>query len=79
MGNASGGSKAMAVHTALIPEDAVVYDKVKEVILRRYKINKEIYHQQFRQDHKKWEEPHQEYADCLGATLLDGLAVSLSS
>ena len=39
--------KAMAVYAALTFGDAVLYDKVKEAILR-YKINKETYHRQFR-------------------------------
>jgi len=34
----------------LTSEDSVDYDKVKEAILRRYEINKEIYRQRFRQD-----------------------------
>ena len=31
--------KAMAAYAALAPEDAVVYEKVKEAILRRYEIS----------------------------------------
>lgn len=50
---------------ALTPDDAVVYNEVKEAILRRYNINKETYHQPFRQNRKKREESYQEYADCL--------------
>ena len=58
--------KAMAAYTALTPEDTVVYEKVKEAILRRYKINEETYHQRFRQDCKKGEESYWEYENCLG-------------
>ena len=42
--------KALAPYVALTPGDAVLYDKVKEAILRRYEINEETYRQQFRQD-----------------------------
>ena len=56
--------KAMAAYAALTPEDAVVYEKVKEAILRRYEIN-ETYRQRFRQDHKKGKELYREYADRL--------------
>ena len=56
--------KAMAPCTALTPEDAIQYDKVKEAILRRYEINEETYRQ--RQDRKKSEESYREYADRLG-------------
>ena len=59
-------SKAMTVYAALTPEYVVIYEKVKEAILRRYKINKETYHQRFRQDHKNGEESYREYADRLG-------------
>ena len=48
--------KAMAAYAALTPEDEVVYEKVKEAILRRYEISKETYRQCFRQDCKKGEE-----------------------
>ena len=58
--------KAMAAYAALTLEDAPVYDKVKEVILRRYEINEETYRQRFRQDRKKGEESYREYADRLG-------------
>ena len=37
--------KAMAAYAALPPENAVVYEKVKEEILRRYEINEETYWQ----------------------------------
>jgi len=57
--------KAMAAYAALTPEDATDYDKVKEAILRRYKINEETYRQRFRQDCKKGEESYREYADRL--------------
>ena len=70
--------KAMAAYAAFTPEDSVVYDKVKEAILRRYKINEETYHQRFKQDRKKWEESHREYADHLGIILIDGSTASLS-
>ena len=58
--------KAMAAYAALTPRDAVVYEKVKEVILRRYETREETYRQRFRQDHKKGEESYREYADRLG-------------
>lgn len=58
--------KAMAAYAALTPEDAVIYEKVKEAILRRYEINEETYRQRFRQDRKKGEESYREYADRLG-------------
>ena len=60
--------KAMAAYAALAPEDALVYEKVKEARLRRYEISKETYsyRQQLRQDRKKGEELYQKYADCLG-------------
>ena len=58
--------KGMAAYAALTPEDAIVYEKVKEVILRKYEISEETYCQQFRQDRKKGEESYQEYADRLG-------------
>ena len=35
--------KAMAAYAALTAEDAVVYEKVKEAILRRYEISEETY------------------------------------
>ena len=57
--------KAMAAYASLTPEDAVVYEKVKEAILRRYEINEETYRQRFRQDCKKGEESYREYADRL--------------
>ena len=58
--------KAMAAYAALTPEDAVVYNKVKEAILMRYEINEETYRQRFRQDRKKGGESYREYADRLG-------------
>ena len=35
--------KAMAAYAALTPEDAVIYEKVKEAILWRFEISKETY------------------------------------
>ena len=58
--------KAMAAYAALTQDDAIVYDKVKEAILRRYEINEETYRQRFRQDRKRGEESYREYADRLG-------------
>ena len=57
--------KAMAAYAALTPEDTLLYDKVKEGILRRYEISEETYRQRFRQDRKKGEESYREYADRL--------------
>ena len=37
--------KGMAAYAALTPEDAIVYEKVKEAILRRYEISEETYRQ----------------------------------
>lgn len=45
--------KALAADAALTLGDAELYDKGKEAILRRYKINKETYCQWFRQDWKR--------------------------
>ena len=64
LGNAS--SKAIVAFAALILEDAAAYDKVKETVRWRYEINKETYHQQLRQDHKKGKESYREYAEHLG-------------
>ena len=58
--------KALAAYAALTPEDTVVYEKMKEPILRRYEINEETYRQWFRQDRKKGENLYREYADHLG-------------
>ena len=55
--------KTIAAYAALAP---VVCEKVKEAILRRYKISEETYRQRFRQDRKKGEESYREYADRLG-------------
>ena len=57
--------KVMAAYAALTPEDAVDYGKVKDAIVRRYEINEETYHQQFRQDRKKGHESYREFADQL--------------
>ena len=35
--------KAMAAYAALIPQDALLYDKVKEGTLRRYEVSEETY------------------------------------
>ena len=50
----------MAAYTALTPEDAVVYKKVKKAILRRYEISEETYRQRFRQDCKKGEKSYRQ-------------------
>ena len=42
--------KALAAYATLTLEDTALHGKVKETILRRYEINEETYHQQFRQD-----------------------------
>ena len=52
----------MAAYAALTPVDALLCDKVKEAILRRYEISEETYRQRFRQDRKKGEESYREYA-----------------
>ena len=56
----------MAAYAALTPENAVVYEKVKKAILRRYEISEKTYRQRFRQDRKKGEKSYWEYADRLG-------------
>ena len=48
----------MAAYAALTPEEAVLYDRVKEAILRRYEINEETYRLRFRQGRKKGEESY---------------------
>ena len=58
--------EGMAAYGALTPEDVIVYEKVKEAILRRYEISEETYRQRFRQDRKKGEESYRKYADRLG-------------
>lgn len=50
----------MAAYVTLTPEEAVLYDKVKEVILKRYKINEETYACGL----KKGKKYNQEHADC---------------
>lgn len=43
-----------------------IYDKLKLAVMRRYKVNKETYWQQFQQDCKKEKELYRKYADHLG-------------
>ena len=65
MGNSAGRTFDWESNGSLCPVDALLYDKVKEAILRRYEISEETYRQRFRQDHKKGEESYREYADRL--------------
>ena len=57
--------KAQQANAALPPEEAKVYDTVKEAILRRYDINEEMYRQRFRKLRPKEGESPQELIICL--------------
>ena len=58
--------KRMEAYATLTPEDAIIYEKVKDAILRRYEISEETYCQRFKQDRKKGEELYRQCADRLG-------------
>ena len=57
--------KAMAAYAALPTEDSMEYRKVKIAILRRYQVNEETHRLRFRQDRRKGDESHREWADRL--------------
>ena len=57
--------KAMAAFASLRLEDATSYEAVKAAILLRYDISEETHRLRFRQDRKKGEESHREWADRL--------------
>ena len=57
--------EAMAAYAALPTEDSMEYRKVKTAILRRYQVNEETHRLRFRQDRRKGDESHREWADRL--------------